>query len=160
MFLYLFTAKVNGIDTVLVEGTNLFRVLSYVYPIFDCDNLLDPRNVSKDGSLHEGTKIRSYLLKQEDVKYINAWEELKDKKEDIVPEIASAETFGMYRRNSGIILYCGEFIDNIVKWINDKQSNNLQIILGPELKDEYSFSYLNKVKDNQAKKYAGTRKLF
>ncbi len=162
MILYLFNVKVDGVDEVAVEGTNFFKALSYFFPKFDTDKLLSPRNLSKDGSLHEGTKIRSYLLKQEDVKLVDIWEEVAEQRDLLVPDIISADSFGMYKRNSSLVLYFGDFVKKSIEWLMrySQEGTNFYIENKLGLQKEYESSYLNKVKDNDSKKFSNTRTLF
>lgn len=160
MNLYVF--KING-DYNAVEGTNFYKALSFFFPLFDKDKLLDPREVSKDGSLHEGTKIRSYLLKQENVQFVDVWKTMKECSKDlIIPHIVSSATFGMYKRNESFILYCGDFIDKCIQWLSDHiDGEHFDVHYITNLKNiDYDFSYLNKVKDNELKKYSKTPTLF
>lgn len=160
MILHIIKANIEGTETQCVEGTNFFKSLSYVvFPTYDNDRLLDPKKISKDGSLHEGTKIRSYLLKQDDVKYIDIWEEAENMRDIIVPDIVSPETFGMYKRNSSFPLYCGDFVDkSINEWFmpNSKPGGLFEVKYSVNLMSKHKFSYLNKVKDKESKKYANS----
>ena len=161
MILYLFNVNIDGIDEVAVEGTNFFKTLSYAFPKFDNDNLLDPRRKNKDGSLHEGTKIRSYLLKQENVKYIDVWDEVSEYRQLLVPDVVSIDSFKMYKRNSSLILYYGEFVNKCIEWFMpySQEGTNFYIKNDLMLTQRYTSSYLNKVQDATAKKYSNTRSL-
>lgn len=162
MILYVFNIKSGNMEEQMVEGTNLFRTLSYFHPKFDKDELLSPRNVSKDGSLHEGTKIRAYLLKQEEVLFVDVWEEAKDKKALFVPDIISGDSFGRYSSNKSLRLYGGKFIENTIGWLSaySKKGSNFEIKYVDYIKNDYEFSFLNKVVDNDSKKYGTTLSLF
>lgn len=158
--LYVMKAKTEqGEEVSAVEGTNFFKALSYFYPKFDNDKLLSSRNISKDGSLHEGTKIRSYLLKQTDVKTIEAWNSFENDNTIPVKEIMSADTLGMYRRNKSLNLYCGDFVDKSIEWLKP-YTGDLFKIKTVKLSGNYSESFLNKVKDASVKQFTKTRSLF
>lgn len=139
-----------------LEGTNLFSLLSADYPNFDNDPLLDPNNVSTDGSVHPGTKIVRYLLKQDGVKYVDAWQEYDGKKDYMVPLLIGGGTYGQYKRNKQMMLFTGEFVDSVVQRYKEK---GVQVHT-EVLKETYKPSYLNKVMDNRAKQYENSFSLF